>query len=116
MRILFVESDRDLRDIFGSKLREEFKGVIDIASTGKEAMKLLKNERPYNVIVSDYFLHKGSGADLLHFKIKNDIAGSFIFFCTVKGEIPYSQEEYQQVDKFSFGLLCEEIKMARNAF
>ncbi|GEM_PF-3300471 len=113
MRILFVESDKDLRAFFGSKLRDEFNGTIDMVATGKEAIKLLKSERPYDVIISDYFLPKGSGVDLLHFKIKNEITGSFIFFCSSKGEIPYLKEENQQVDKFSFGLLCNEIR--RNA-
>lgn len=110
MRILFIESDKDLRSFFGSKLRGEFNGVLDIVSTGKEAIKLLRTERPYDVIISDYFLPSGSGLDLLHFKIKNQINGAFIFFCTIKGEIPYPQEEFVQVDKFSFGVLCESIK------
>ena len=109
-RILFVESDKDLRSFFGSKLKDEFKGTIDIVSTGKEAIKLLRSERPYDVIVSDYFLPSGSGLDLLHFKVKNHINGAFIFFCTVKGEIPYPQEEFVQVDKFSFEVLCESIR------
>lgn len=109
-RILFVESDRDLRSFFGSKLRDEFKGTIDIVSTGKEAIKLLRNERPYDVIISDYFLSNGSGLDLLHFKVKNQINGAFIFFCTVKAEVPYPHEGYLQVNKFSFGLLCNEIR------
>jgi CheY-like chemotaxis protein len=113
MRILFIESDRDLRSFFGSKLKDEFKGTLDIVSTGKEAIKLLRTERPYDVIVSDYFLPNGSGLDLLHFKVKSQINGAFIFFCTFKGEIPYSQEEYLQVDKFSLGLLCEEIRLLR---
>lgn len=110
MRLLLVESDKELRAYFGSKLRDEFKGTIDLVATGKEAIKLLRSERPYDVIISDYFLSKGSGADLLHFKIKNGISGSFIFFCTIEEVIPYSKEEYQQVDKFSFGLLCDYIK------
>ena len=110
MRILFIENDRELRVFFGLKLKSEFRGTIDIASTGKEAMKLLKTEQPYDVIVSDYFLSKGTGLDLLRFKIKNNIAGSFIFFCTAREEVPYSKEEYHQVDKFSFGLLCEKIR------
>ena len=110
MRILFIESDRELRSFFGSKLKDEFKGTFDIVSSGKEAIKLLRTERPYDVIISDYFLPNGSGLDLLHFKVKNQINGAFIFFCTVKGEIPYPREEYLQVDKFSFGSLCEKIK------
>ena len=110
MRILLVENDRELRAFFGSKLKDEFKGTIDLASTGKEAIKLLKTQIPYDVIVSDLVLPNGTGIDLLHFKIKNEINGSFIFFCTVKGGVPYPQDKYQQVDKFSFGLLCEEIR------
>ncbi len=110
MRILFVESDKELREFFGHKLFDEFKGTIDIVTTCKEAIKLLRTERPYDVIVCDYSVSKGSGTDLLHFKVKNEITGSFIFFCSFKGEIPYSSKEYQKVDKFSFGLLCEKIK------
>ena len=109
-RILFVESDKELRAFFGAKLKEEFRGTIDIASTGKEAIKLLRTERPYDIIVSDYFLTNGSGLDLLHYKIKNSISGTFIFFCSIKVEIPLQEEVYLYVDKFSFGLLRENIK------
>ena len=109
MRILFVESDRELREYFGAKLRSEFKGTIDIVPSCKAAIKSLQNERPYDVIISDYFLPNGSGLDLLHFKIKNKINGSFIFFCTVKGEVPYAKEEFQQIDKFSYSSLVVKI-------
>ncbi len=37
MRILFVESDRELREYFGAKLRSEFKGTIDIVPSCKAA-------------------------------------------------------------------------------
>lgn len=109
MRILFVESDKDLRLFFGSKLKEEFKGTIDIVASCKEAIKLLKTERPYDVIISDYFHVNGSGIDLLNYKLKNKIVGKFIFFCTVRAEMPFKNCEYEQVDKFSFGLLCKLI-------
>lgn len=110
MRILYAESDKELRAFFGSKLRSEFKGTIDLASTGKEAIKLLKAERPYDVIVSDLILSNGSGVDILHFKEKNNISGSFIFFCTVKEKIPSSGAKFIQVDKFSFCALSDSIK------
>lgn len=113
MRILFVESDNDLRAFFGSKLREEFKGTIDIASTGKEAIKLMRSERPYDVIIGNHYLSKGSGADLLHFKIKNKITGAFIFFSAVQAYVQFPEDEYQQFDQFCFRLLCEEIKSLR---
>jgi DNA-binding NtrC family response regulator len=112
MRILVIENDSELRTFFGTKLKDEFKGTIDLVSTVKEAINLLKTERPYDVIVSDFDLPNGSGFDLLHFKVKNGISGAFIFFGTVKGGIPYLSRNYQQVEKFSFGHLCQEIKRA----
>ena len=112
MRILFVESDRDLRIFFGTKLKDEFNGTIDIASTGKDAMKLLKTERPYHVIIADYNLSKGTGVDLFRFKIRNQIHGSFIFFGFTKEAFYCSTENYLQVDKPNFGLLCQRIREA----
>ena len=116
MRLLLVESDKDLRAYFGSKLRDEFKGTIDLVGSVKEAIKLLRSERPYDVIISDYFYPKDSGVDLLHFKNKNDITGSFIFFCSSKRGIPCSGNTYQEIEKFSFALLCAEIRKARIFF
>lgn len=116
MRILFVESDQDLRAFFGSKIKEEFKGIVDLVATGKEAIKFLRFERPYDVIISDYFLTKGSGTDLLQFKIKHNITGSFIFFYTAIGEINCPREEYLLVNKLSFRFLCEEIRRAKNVY
>ena len=110
MRILFVESDRDLRIFFSSKLKEEFNGTIDIASTGKEAIKLLKTERPYQVIIADQILSKGTGVDLLRFKVRNQIHGTFIFFGFINQDIPYPTDNYLQVDKPNFGLLCQRIR------
>lgn len=84
MRILYVEDDAFLRNVFSAKLKEEFKGVIDTASSGKEAIKLLKCEKPYDFIISELLMMKGTGLDLLRFKTKNRITGSFIFFTCSK--------------------------------
>lgn len=110
MRILFVESDKDLRDFYGPKLSDEFKGTVDMVATGKEAIKLLKTQRPYDVIVSDYYLTKGTGLDILRFKIKNNVLGTFIFFSSKRPEIPYPQDQVHQVNKFSIWDLCYKIK------
>jgi CheY-like chemotaxis protein len=110
MRILFVEPDQFLIKFYEAKLKNEFKCHIDLAVSGKEAIKLLNTEKPYDVIVTELYTPKGSGVDLLRFKRRNSIKGAFIFFCTVMEEIPANLGDVYKVDKFSFGLLCKEIK------
>jgi response regulator of citrate/malate metabolism len=109
MRILYVEDDAFLREVFTVKLKHEFKGVIDTASSGKEAIKLLSCERPYDFIVSEFQLTKGSGLDLLKYKIKNGIKGSFIFFTCSKGFNTEARESVV-IEKVNFSQLLTTIR------
>lgn len=111
MRILFVEDDEDLRHIIGDRLNNEFQGVIEIASSGNEGIRLLEAGRPYDIIISDYSMPDGSGVDLLRFKLKNGLRTPFIFFThTINPEIPLHPAEYLVIDKTKFDLLCDEVR------
>lgn len=109
MRILYVEDDAFLREVFTVKLKDEFKGVIDTASSGKEAIKLLKCEKPYDFIVSEFQLNKGSGLDLLRFKMKNGIKGNFIFF-TCSRVFNTELGESVVIEKVNFSQLRHTIR------
>lgn len=110
-----MESDKDLRLFFGDKLMNEFNGAVDLASTGKQAIKLLKSEKPYDVIISDFKISKGTGLDLLAYKIKNNLEASFIFFTglpTVK--VPDHLFGYSIVGKFGTESLFKSIREVKS--
>lgn len=111
MRFLLVEDDIQLRELFMEKLSYLFPAVVETACSGNEAIKLLKKEVAYDVIVSDYVMEDGSGVDLLKFKVKSKIAIPFIFFTsTISPSIPFSSDEYMIIEKSKFPSLCTEIK------
>jgi CheY-like chemotaxis protein len=111
MKILFVEDDFYLREIFTEKLREHFPGIVDVAQSGNVAIKFLQTENSYDIIISDYDMDNGSGIDLLNFKIKNKLKMPFVFFThTIQPEVPFPLNEYTIVDKNYFDILCEEIE------
>ncbi|KAF0216844.1 MAG: diguanylate [Geobacteraceae bacterium] len=62
-RILVVEDDSFFREVFSALLKEEGY-VVDVAASGKEALKMLKGEE-YHVVVTDLVLQDISGLDIL---------------------------------------------------
>lgn len=62
-KILLVEDDSNLREIYGARLEAEGYEIIS-ASDGEEALALAVKERP-NLIISDVMMPKISGFDML---------------------------------------------------
>lgn len=62
-RILVVEDDSFFREVFSALLKEEGYEV-DVAASGKEALRMLKRE-DYQVVVTDLVLQDISGLDIL---------------------------------------------------
>ena len=63
MRILLVEDDKSLREIYGVRLLAEGYDIVS-AGDGEEALAMAIKERP-NLIVSDVMMPKISGFDML---------------------------------------------------
>ena len=109
MRILFVESDNELRAFYGSKLRDEFTGTIDLVATGKEAIKLLRSERPYDVIISEIYTFKGTGLDLYRFKIRNKIRSKIILLSLGMANKITLGNGLSVISKVDLGTLFKEV-------
>ena len=62
-KILLVEDDKSLREIYGVRLRAEGYDIVS-AGDGEEALAMAIKERP-NLIVSDVMMPKISGFDML---------------------------------------------------
>lgn len=110
-RILFIEDDEHIREIYGPQLGLEFGAEVVYACSGKEAITILGNDSDFDVIVSDYMMPDGKGIEVLGFKLKNNIRSPFIFFTnTVDPDIPFAQDSYVGVFcKMQFDKLCESI-------
>jgi len=111
MRILLIEEDEFLREIFKQKLQEEFNGTVDISKSCKRALKLLQTEKPYDVIVSGCNLKRSFSLDILGIKIRNSEATSFIFFTNlIKPTVSFQFDNCGIVEHSSFQLLFAEIR------
>jgi CheY-like chemotaxis protein len=65
MRVLFVEDEAMLRDMVGDVLAGAFD--VELASDGAEAINLLRDRPPFDVVVSDIAMPGGvSGIDVAH--------------------------------------------------
>ena len=62
-KILFVEDDKSLREIYGVRLQAEGYEIVS-AGDGEEALAMAIKEKP-DLIVSDVMMPKISGFDML---------------------------------------------------
>lgn len=111
VRILFVEDDEFIREVYGARLSETFNAEVVYARSGNEAISILSSDTDFDIIVSDYMMPDGKGIDVLGFKLANTIKSPFIFFTnTDQPIIPFSKDSYTGVvSKFQFEKLCEYI-------
>ena len=69
MKILLVDDDAFLRDMYATKFTEEQYSVV-VAKSGAEALTVLKDEGDVDVVMLDMIMPGMSGIDLLK-EIKN---------------------------------------------
>ena len=112
-RILFVEDDEYIREIYQLRLAKQFKAEVVCASSGKKAIAILKADTNFDVIISDYSMPDGLGIEVLGFKLSNSIDCPFIFFTnTFEPEIPFERNTYVEVvEKGKFDMLCQSVSL-----
>lgn len=64
MKILLVDDDAFLRDMYATKFAEEAYGVV-VAKSGNEALTVLKDEGDVDIVMLDMIMPGMSGVDLL---------------------------------------------------
>ena len=97
-RILCVDDDQCIGEIlplFIQQLLGPDAASIQLAHSGNEAIELLKQGQAFDLIVSDYTMDNGSGADLMAFLHVNYVRTPFILFSGTQDPIfPYVCENF----------------------
>ena len=95
-KVLLVDDDESLRRLLVHKLKQDFGFMIDEASSGFDAIKLIKQGIKYSLIISDYNMPDGNGADLQDFLVENNIP-SYFFFYTSEAQVKVNQSHQKFV-------------------
>ncbi len=116
MRILYVEDDLLLREIFLPQLKKLDNLEILIACSAEEGIKKLKERPDIDLIVSDYEMPFGNGDKILDYLLDKKLKTKFILFTNAfLPEINESAENFISIiSKNSFDELKSEISNLKN--
>lgn len=78
-KILIVDDEEMLQELFELMLVAEFDCVTTKANNGLEAMDLLKKDDTFNLIISDYKMPLATGGVLCLFNMSNSNIPFFLF-------------------------------------
>ena len=78
-KILIVDDEEMLLDLYEMLISDEIDCEITTASNGYEAIKILEIDQDFQLILSDYKMPKASGGDLFNF-ISNRKTIAFYLF------------------------------------
>lgn len=79
-KLLLIEDDLYIREIYGSNIGLKCNAEVDLASSGDEAIKILRRNIKYDFIVSDHSMPNGTGLDVLRYLETSDLKIPFLFF------------------------------------
>ncbi|MBF0206187.1 MAG: response regulator [Oligoflexia bacterium] len=83
MKILFVDDDDSIRDLFVLVLDNIFDQVQIVECTsGNNAIRRLQESSEYDLIISDFNMPNGTGSDLYDFILTEKIKTPFVLFTT----------------------------------
>ena len=92
-KILIVEDEEMLLDLFEMLISGEFDCEITTATNGNEAIEILKMDSTFDLVISDYKMPKASGGKVYRF---NSTCHNFPFFLFSGGEL----EDYAEFSDF----------------
>ena len=81
--ILFVDDDKLIRENLPEILQEYLrptKITFQIVSSGNKAMRLIEEGLRFDIVISDYHMNDGSGADLLKYFHEHEIELPIIIY------------------------------------
>lgn len=110
--ILYVEDEDDLREIVPIVILNELKVQIYTLASGNLAIETLKAGREFDLIISDYMMSDGTGADLQQFMKRTGINTPFILFTnTINPHLPEESENFVGIiEKDNWNQLITSIK------
>ncbi|MGG7164399.1 sigma-54-dependent transcriptional regulator [Clostridium ihumii] len=119
MKILIVDDEKEYRMIL-KKIIEKHGYIVDVACSGEEAIKKIKNEK-FNLILSDLIMDKMDGIELLS-KVKESDNDIEVILVTGYGSIQNAVEAMKK-GAFSYFIkgdppeeLIDEIKKVEEKF
>jgi response regulator RpfG family c-di-GMP phosphodiesterase len=83
-KILFVDDSDETRELVELILRTQFKCEVQGATSGNHGIEILKRDRTFDLIISDYNMPDGTGADLQNFLINQKIEIPFVVLTAKK--------------------------------
>lgn len=110
-RVLLVDDDESLRQLLVYRLKQDFGFVVDEASSGLNAIDLIKRGAKYSLIISDYNMPDGNGSVLQNYLVDNNIK-SFFFFYTSETRVeinPFHKSFLGLIEKPQFQKLLEKL-------
>ncbi len=82
MKILYVEDDDDIRDLFVLKIESISGYEVVEKQSGNEAIELLETDSDFSFIVSDFNMPNGTGLDLYKYVKDKKLQSPFIVLST----------------------------------
>lgn len=71
MKILFIDNDKAICELFKTTLENRYKAQVVVANQGADVKKILRDISDINIIVCDYIMPDIHGADLYRFIREN---------------------------------------------
>ncbi|MEZ4873457.1 MAG: response regulator [Bdellovibrionales bacterium] len=98
-RILLVEDSEDLKLVLVDEIERWFPSEIVTASSANEALKVLKTDRRFDLVITDFCMPNGTGKDLFEMMNANQIEiPTLLFSSGVFGS--YMQEDFDSCKQY----------------
>lgn len=110
-RILIVEDDELLRELYVERLRDEFNVEVLTAATGNQGIQIITQQPQLDLIISDINMPDGTGMDVLLHLIQTDLDIPFVFFSSnLDSKISLDYKKFLGlIDKSYINQLCELV-------
>lgn len=99
IHILLVEDNVIVRKVVEKSLKSFFNANVKIVESGNEAINLLQFGNNFDLIISDYCMQDGNGADLLNFIYSKKLNIPFALFTTL------DEPDLPKTDKHFLGVI-----------
>jgi len=95
MNILYVEDEHDMREIIPAVILKDLDVQVSTLPSGNLAIEALKTGSKFDLIISDYMMKDGTGADLQRFMKTAGIKTPFILFTnTIEPDLPVRSDNF----------------------
>ena len=110
-RILLIEDDELLKELYVERLKDEFHVDIATAAGGFEGIRLIEEQKKFDLIICDINMPEGTGLDVLLHLSQTNQSIPLIFFSSnldLKMSLRY-KNLLGLIDKNNFAELCQVV-------